>query len=134
MDSSILLKGIKNISDGASKLAAWTFTIIGGTILIILSDSYFHPMCSCLRLIYLLFIPGWVFLAVSIYYGTNTMRRAMAAEFWAEKQDPLIDIFKKSNKDFSNQLQTFRIGLLIYAIWLMLYLIWWIFSTLPTKS
>lgn len=128
-----LNNSIKNISDVAGKLTGWAVSIIGGTILIILSSSYYHPPCPCEKIFYLIFIPGWILLFASIYFGTKTMRRSIAADLFTGNEENLKGIFKEANKEFKNQLDTFKFGLTFFGIWLIIYLLWWVFSFLPSK-
>lgn len=121
-----LLRTIKSIEGGSGKVVSWCLSLLGGSLLTILSDSYIHPE-STLKYFYLLFIVAWAFLFISIYKGMNISSRLMAAELFSNKNSELENIFKKINFDYANQLKFFKMSLIIFALWLLFYLIWWIF-------
>lgn len=127
------LKTIKAIATGSNTISTWSLSVIGGSLLSILSTSYIRPDCIYLKLFYLLFILGWIFIAISIYHGINISGRSMAADFYADDNKMLEDIFSKSNIDYKNQLGYFKKALFIFGIWLILYLLWWIFFYIAKK-
>jgi hypothetical protein len=83
-------------------------------------------MNRVMRYIYLLYIPGWLFLGLSIYYGEKISRRFMAAKLVPKEN--LSKIAKLVSQDFGNQRLMLEIGLLIFALWLVAFLIWWVFG------
>lgn len=118
---------IKAVESGSSRISSWSFTIMGGTFLAILSDSYVHPESGQLKLFYLLFLIGWFFIAASLRFGMNISGRSIASELSAKSIDDLVKIFEKCNDDYSKQIRHFKRGLVVFGLWLVLYLIWWIF-------
>lgn len=58
-------------------ISAWCLSIIVGSVLILLSSSYLHPVEKKIRLIFSLFVVGWSLIAISIYYGIN-----ISGELW----------------------------------------------------
>jgi glucan phosphoethanolaminetransferase (alkaline phosphatase superfamily) len=122
-----LLQAIKSISEGSNRIITWSLSVVGGTILIIVSSSYLHPATKELKLAYLLFFLGWIFLAFSINKGIVISGRSMAAEFYSGNDKMIRVIFEKTNNDFKCQLNLFKWALLVFAIWLILFLFWWVF-------
>ncbi len=115
------------VAASAQTIMGWALLIIGGSVLALLQRSYVRSSRILLRLIYLLFVPGWIFLARSIYSGTRVQGVYLAALF-VSHPDPRQLKFT-INSDFADQIHNLRYGLLCFALWLLAYLIWWIFTT-----
>jgi len=128
MEENNFLKVIKTVGEGSNKIITWTLSIIGGSLLTLLSTSYLHPESNDLKKFYLLFIIGWILFAISMYYGINISGRSMASDLYYNKPEELKNIFKSVNSDYKCQLKYFKYGLMIFAIWLVLYLLWWIYG------
>jgi hypothetical protein len=124
--------GLELVSNGSSVLVTWSLAVVAGSVATIVSTSYLRPMNRSMRYIYLLFIPGWLFLGLSIYYGEKISRRYMAAKFVPEEN--LLKILKLVNQDFGNQRLMLEIGLLVFALWLVTFLIWWVFGNWSLSS
>ena len=122
----MLFNTIQSIEIGSHKIITWSLSIIGGSVLTIISDSYYHPNEVKLKAIYLLFIAGWSLIGLSIYNGKEIMGRAMAAQLYKNNYNRLKAIFTKCNKNYSLQIRYFNLGLLIFGIWLLLFLFWWV--------
>jgi hypothetical protein len=129
-----ILKGIKTFEKGSSKLTTWTLSIIGGSILIIVDDSYFRPFNINCRYAYFLFLVGWILLGISLYYGFAITRHVMVSDLYQNKKNLLEQILERCNKSFYWQLRFFQTGLLTFGIWLALFLLWWIFADIPTQT
>ncbi len=112
----------------AENLSQWVLLIIGGSVVIILGTDYVTPGRK-LRLSYLLFIPGWIFLAFSLYYGTQVQRAHLSWLFRASEMDPedIARLAGTITSDAYHQMLYMRWGLLSFGIWLLVYLFWWIF-------
>lgn len=119
---------IKSFEGGASKISAWSLAIFGGSLLAIINDSYIRPSSIDYKLIYLCFIVGWLFLAISMYNGMTITGRTIVAELYKNKLDRLQTIFEKCNADFARQLQFFKLSIITFSVWLVLYILWWIFG------
>jgi len=126
-DNKNLREGFKSMADGSSTLVGWGLTIIAASIITIVSTSYLRPLNKKIRLIYLLFIPGWIFISLSIYFGNKISRRYIAAML-VTKTEYLDQIGEKINTEFGSQLLYFQIGLIFFSIWLLAFLLWWIFG------
>jgi hypothetical protein len=128
------LKCIKDMETGSSKVSTWSLSIVGGSLLALISDSYVHPSCLRFKLGYLLFLLGWLFLGVSLYNSLLISRSAIAANLHEKELVELTKIFKNCNCFFRRQLKHFQLGLLVFGAWLALYLCWWVFTVLPIKK
>ncbi len=127
-NSEKLFNCIKSIEAGSNKISTWSLSTVGGSLLAILSDSYLHPTTTKLKMIYLLFIVGWIFIGISIFNGKEIVGRTIASELYKNDVQQLTTIFTKCNTSYSRQLRFFNLGLLIFGIWLLFYLFWWIFG------
>lgn len=117
---------IKGYESASSKISAWTLSILGGSILVIIQGSY-RPCCLSLRLFYLLFIVGWVFIAASLYFGKLLSQYAMTADIHASRETALMEIMKRCNRYYRHQLNYFYASLFPFGLWLMFYIFYWIF-------
>lgn len=121
----------KIVADGAKELSGWCLLVIGASLAVIVNTSKLSPQGK-MRSIYLLYIPGWLFLAISMYYGNLVARRYMMAAL-NPRIDDLINIGAYQNIEFANQLNFFGVGLIFFIAWLFLYVIWWIYHK-PTEK
>ncbi len=123
--SNNLREGLKAMNEGSRTLVGWCLVIIAASVAAIVSTSYLRPLSLYARLMYLLYIFGWLCLALSIYYGDKVSRRAIAAVFSPDGAR-LSQIGFAMNSDFDYQR-----GLFFFAVWLLIYLLWWIFWYKP---
>jgi hypothetical protein len=103
-------------------------TIMGGSILLIVSDSYIKPKLKKGKLFYLLFMPAWIAFLTSLYYGNNTERWQQSASVNATSETYMGEILRQISSCYNIQFNTFLAGCIILGIWLMCYLCWWIFK------
>lgn len=129
-----LLEAIKAYESGSSKLTTWSLSIIGGSIVIITGSSYFRPLSVEYRYFYFLFIIGWIFMGISMYYAFLITRRSMVKDLYISNAKLLTPILQGCNTAFKWQLRFFQWSLLTFGVWLILYLVWWICSSLPTSK
>jgi hypothetical protein len=122
--------GLKSMAEESQTLTGWGLAIIGASIIGMASTSYLRPPRRRVRLIYLLFIPGWLFIAWSVYNGDKISRHYSAAVF-ARNRELLGQIGSLMNTQFDQQLTHLQWGLGFFALWLLVFAIWWIFSDLP---
>ena len=122
---------IESIDSGSNTMISWSLSIVGGSLLTILSESYIQPSYTPFRLAYLLFGVGWTFIGISIYFGRNITQSKMAAALYDQNDDNLKEILKRINKYYLKQLRFFNFSLAAFGIWLILYLIWWILAESP---
>lgn len=121
------IDGLKIIVEGSQTLTGWSLIIIGGSIAVIVGTSYLRPKKVAWRLPFLLFIPGWGFLSLSIYNGDKLSRSYMAAVL-INNEKTLIEIGEAINAYYDAQISNFGYGLIGFAIWLLIFLLWWIFD------
>jgi len=119
-------EGLKTIADGSKELSGWCLLIIAASIAVIVKTSNFSPTGKGIRSMYLLFMPGWLFLVFSMYQGNLVARRYMAAAL-TSNLETLQGIGTMVQIDFASQLSMFQIGLAFFILWLLIYLFWWIY-------
>ena len=74
-----ILDGIKATAQEATTLSGWAQASLGGSILLIVSTSNIRPISKRIRLIYLLFIPGWCLFVISMYFGDSINRNLISS-------------------------------------------------------
>jgi hypothetical protein len=121
-----LITAMKLVGAGSASMVSTGLAIIAGSIATIVSTSYLRPTISNVRLIYLLYLPGWAFIGTSIYYGDTIARRGIAAHFVDSNQ--LETIAALLNTDYQCQRNLLALGLGAFGIWLVLFLFWWVFG------
>lgn len=110
----------------ATTLTSWTLVMIGGSILAILSTSYYRPRDLWFRASYLIFIPAWLLLSLSLREGAKVQGVYLAALF---QRKPDIDKLMFAQNGFLAGQQDFMMwGLGCFGVWLTIYLLWWIFN------
>ncbi len=129
--SNRLLNTIESVEKGSNRIISWSLSIVGGSLLVILSESYILPSYQLYKLPYLLFGVGWILIGISIYNGRNITNSKMAAVLYDQNEDNLKEILKNVNKYYLRQLRFFNWSLVAFGLWLILYLIWWIFGKSP---
>lgn len=138
-----MLPAIKSMVDNANQLITWTLSVVGGSIIVLVSSSYIKPLARWWRMIYLLFIIGWVLMGISLYHGNIVNQYYNGAQFSvvqahanivdskfdeAEKKKVIfMNAWAGANNSYAVQINSFLFGLLFFAIWLAAFLVWWIF-------
>jgi hypothetical protein len=121
--------GLKFLEAGialATTLNSWALVMVGGSILAILSTSYYRPKRLLFRASYLIFVPAWVFLSLSLRAGTRVQGVYLAAMY---SHHPNMDKLRDAqNADLVSQQQFMWLGLGTFGLWIVLYLAWWIFN------
>ena len=110
----------------SAQLSAWAIAVFGGSVLALLSTSYRRPRQVGWRLPYLLFVPGWVFLAASLHQGNQIVGHHLASLM----VDPtnLEAIGKLVNNAYHAQYRQLLYALVCFAIWLTVFLALWVFK------
>jgi carbon starvation protein CstA len=116
---------LKSFGDNSKELSSTALLILGGSILLILSTDYISPPSRKARFMYLLFIPAWYCLCVTIYYN-NRITRSDAAYLYTSNKETKTTILENVNQFYISQLTHFQLGVFLLALWLVLYLFWWI--------
>jgi hypothetical protein len=119
------LAAIQEIVKVSDKYIEWGIAMFVGSLLALLSTSYTRPPVKSWRLIYLLYLPAWSFLGVSIMYGDKIKRRGLVAAIEPERI-PTITV--KVDSEFWEQLCYFKVAMVFFGIWLVTYLFWWTFG------
>jgi hypothetical protein len=129
--SKVELDALKTIVETSQGLSAWAVTVAGGSLVVILSTGYLKPKNYYVRLAYLLYFPGWVFLGLSVYYGQLIQRRYIVALLIVTGQvkGNLDKIAQAINSHFGLQFDFFKVALVFFGIWLVIFLLWWIFCS-----
>lgn len=118
---------LKAVVDVSHSLTGWAIATWGGSVAVIIGAGYLRPSLLVVRLIYLLFLPGWILLGLSVYSGRILQQNYLAALF--VQGDMLRSIGKTMNLHFADQLNYFGYALICFATWLTVYLLWWIFGS-----
>jgi hypothetical protein len=127
MDDSKFFESVQSL---AQSLSQWDLLIIGGSMVVIVSTSYYRPDARAVRAAYLLFLPAWAFLAFSIYRGIQVQGSYVAYLLAARQNNSTLinTIAHDVNADVTRQVACLEWALLFLAGWLMSYILWWIFS------
>jgi hypothetical protein len=116
----------------AQSLSQWGLLILGGSLVLIVSTSYYRPKDLKMRSTYFLFIPTWICLAYSVYQGA-AVQQSYVAYLVATRGTPSQSTLDKIAENITNatrhQILSLEFALLFGAIWLLIYLVWWIRST-----
>lgn len=120
------------VAASSEVMVTWALAIAAGSVAAIVSTSYVRPQSRKARSIYLLFLPGWILLGVSIYFGNSITRNILAAQFVNESRIP--EIAAEVNSSFIMQQSALGWALTVFSAWLLLYLAWWIFAGMPTDK
>jgi len=114
----------------AQSLSQWDLLIVGGSLVIIVSTSYYRPASLRMRAAYLLFLPAWCCLAYSIYQGIVVQRSyvayLIATRSTAKTQDTIMAIAKRMETATSGQIDGLQYALVCLGTWLLAYMAWWI--------
>ena len=131
-EADVLIEHIVTLQEVSSSLLTWTLSILGGSILLIVSTSYNRPTNLKVRLAYLSYIPAWIFVFLSIYQANTISQRIPAAILLRNGSDKQIKLLDKmaglANSEYGLQIIYFQLALSLLAVWLIFYLLWWIFT------
>ncbi|WP_436515413.1 hypothetical protein [Ekhidna sp. To15] len=123
-----LLETIGSIEQGSSRITTWSLSVIGGSLIVFMNGEYVQPKEEYFKYSYLLFVIGWILLAISISYSKRITGRKMAATLNVNDIKDLKKILIKVNIQYSNQILCFNWALVIYGLWLILYFVWRLFG------
>ena len=116
----------KLVHEESSRINTWALSVIGGTILIVISTGYVNPTGSVLYA-YAVFAVGWMYLGLSIYYGEKVTRNYIAGVTAKDRSSGFIDqVGREVDRNFGRQLSYFKYGIFTFSIWLILFLVWFI--------
>lgn len=110
--------------EASGQLTAWALGIGGASIVALASGSYRRPVRLRWRLAYWLFLPGWAFVGLSVYFGNRIQRSFLAAQLG--KAERVREIAENINSFYSWQHWWFIAALVCFGVWLLIYLLYWI--------
>lgn len=115
----------KLINDESNRLITWSLSVVGGSVLAIVSTEYVNPK-GWIVYCYALFAVGWIQLGVSIYYGEK-LTRIYVASLTLNESDT-YENSRELDEAFGEQIGFFKWGIAVFAIWLIIFLFWYIFE------
>jgi ABC-type transport system involved in multi-copper enzyme maturation permease subunit len=122
----------------AQSLSQWDLLIIAGSLVVIVSTSYYRPDTRRMRAAYLLFLPAWCSLALSVYQGIQVQGSYVAylvANRSPQVNHTTINQIALSMEDATRrQIQGLEFALLCLALWLLIYISWWVFAEKPLQG
>jgi len=124
VSSSTLGKALESAVAFAQSLSQWAYITIGASVALLFRDLSQRPKTRFVRCLFLLFLPGWVLLILSIYEGLK-VHGVYIAYLMSEKPDAAKAV-TDANTIGSCQLLAVKWGIGIFLLWLAVYLIWWI--------
>ena len=124
-----LQRGLEATAEHANEVGAWSLAILAGSVAVIIGTSYLRPAMLIVRAFYLVFIPGWVLLVLSLYSARDVNAGYLASLLVAEKY--LEQTTRCVNLALARQLDYLAVGTFFFALWLVGFLFWWIFSAAP---
>ena len=110
----------------SGQLTTWALAVSGGTVAAIVSTSYRRPPHLNWRLPFLLFVPGWLCIAYSLYVGNVLAGRFLASKM--VQADKLRAISSHINDLYDDQRNFLLYSLAFFGLWLIVYLITWTFT------
>ncbi|HUB78338.1 MAG TPA: hypothetical protein VMB03_06055 [Bryobacteraceae bacterium] len=133
MDESKFFEAAQSL---AQSMSQWDLLIIGASMVIIVSTSYYRPNTRKMRAAYFLFLPAWALLALSIYQGIEIQSRYVAYLVAARhKSTDLIEsIANKMNDNALAQIRYLELALVCLGGWLVVYILWWVLSDQSPKE
>jgi hypothetical protein len=110
----------------AQTLMGWALLIVAGSIVVLVGTSYYRPAKFGIRLSYLLFLPGWFCLGLSMYHGVQLSRVYLTTLFARSPDIPLLQ--STFTNEAYKQIRQMEWGLAFFAVWLLVYLFWWVLA------
>jgi amino acid transporter len=108
----------------SQSMTQWAYIVVGGSVAILFRDLNYRPKDNFIRHSFWLFVPGWSFLALSIYQGIRVQQRYVAR--WMNPNPQINDIVVKFNLHTVRQIFFMELGLSFFAVWLAIFLARWI--------
>lgn len=119
-----LVQALKEVLESSIQLSGWAVGIGGATVAVIIGTSHNRPDRLLFRLPYLLFLPGWFCIGLSIYLGNKIVGAHLATRF----NSSLINQISEQINGFYGYQRTFLLwSLVFFGVWLVFYTLMWIF-------
>lgn len=134
IDDSKFFEAAQALAQGLSQ---WDLLILAGSLVIVVSTSYYRPRDRRVRAAYFLFIPTWFCLALSVYQGISVQRSYVAylVSTRGTPQPSLLNEIAENMTDATrNQILSLEIALLFTGVWLIIYIVWWVFTNQCTGT
>ena len=119
----------KSIAQEAHTLATWALGALGGSMALIIGTSHNAPKSRRGRLIYLMFVPAWVCLALSVYCSSLIKRNYLSSMYAKDNLETMKIISARMNDSFGIQIHAMNAGILFLSLWLGCYLVWWYYNS-----
>lgn len=119
---------LEHVLSNSQQLTTWALAVGGGSIALIVSASYRRPISLRWRLTFLLFVPGWVLLGLSLHQGAQLSRSFLAA-IMVKSPETAKGIASNINNLHASQSDLLGWSIAFFAMWLVIYLCGWIFSS-----
>src|SRR5713226_486985 len=111
----------------AQTLIQWAFLIFGGSVALSVGGSH-RQHRGRIKYAYFLFLPGWLLLALSFYWGRSVQGVYLA--FLFQMNQNISQLRQAANHDAYWQMLTLEIGLGFFTLWLLFYIFWWVLTDL----
>jgi hypothetical protein len=98
--------------------------VLGGSVAALLSTSYLQPRTRRVRLMYVLFLPGWFLLMWSLYRGQEVYSVYLSALHVAD--EPPLYYQLETLWRLEEQSAALYFSLVPFSLWLVIFLLWWI--------
>ncbi|HLK04743.1 MAG TPA: hypothetical protein VKT53_09910 [Candidatus Acidoferrum sp.] len=109
----------------AQTLTQWTLLIFGGSVALLVGSSHRRPG-GWIKYAYFLFLPGWLFLGLSLYWGRSVQGVYLALLLQINQN--ITQLKQALNSDSYKQMRALEFGLGVFGVWLLVYLFWWILT------
>lgn len=129
--SSELVKAIEAFIKQSGDLKEIAIAIIGGTVLLILSTSFRHPDKK-VRKLYFIFIPVWLALGFSIFFGDFLQRNYISLLLIESTNKELLtnvylkNVLSSMNSSYLWQQGLIMLSIFLLLIWIIIFLIWFV--------
>lgn len=121
-----IVESLKSVADHSNDLSNWAILMIAGSIAMVVGTSYLRPKEWNVRLAYLLFVPAWFLLAVSVLAGRDVKGGYLASTIIAEKY--LFGAVSCASSALARQIDFLFCAVTLLSAWLFVFLHWWVFS------
>lgn len=121
--------GLGEVAEHANKLGDWALAIFAGSVAVLIGTSYLQPQQPIVRIMYLLFIPGWGFMGLSLYSAKEVSQGYLASLLMGEEF--IEETASCLNDAYARQLDYLEMATVFFSLWLVIFLFWWIFFAKP---
>jgi hypothetical protein len=105
------IDAIKAIQATSGQMATWVLSVLGGSIVAIVSTSCIRPTNGSVRFLYLLYLPGWLFLGISIFDSNIISRYVISGLIQGPASENFLGVTEGLNATFLSQQNTLSAGL-----------------------